>query len=283
MAWIELHTTLRNNPKTFLLMNMLKIKRPPAIGTVSLFWTWALDAAPDGDISKFPAHAIAEACCWEKSPDVLLNALIECGWIDKDSDGRLLIHDWDEYTWRYFDKVEQAREQTKKRVAEYRKRKKTLHCNGDVTKSNGDVTVPALHVTQCNAPTIPNLTIPNEREITTTTTPARDPIVDNVDNVDNLPTIEQMREALDQFQTEGAEGKSRDALIKLSLYELIIEYSKYFDDAENAAEVVSALVTDFGYDLAYECIHDVGARASPKRPAVPAAYIREMCRNRLGG
>lgn len=158
MAWIELHHNIRNNRKTYKLMAALKISKPQAVGMLALLWTWALESAEDGDITDFPASAIAGVVEWKKGADRLLEALIDAGWIDRDKDsGQLTIHDWDEYTWRYFDKLEQTREQTRKRVREYRERKKALQSNGD---GNDDETDEPLPENGCNAPTEPNRTVP---------------------------------------------------------------------------------------------------------------------------
>lgn len=144
------------------------MKRRDTIGLLAMFWTWALKASPDGEITNFPPRAIADATDWNHKPQTLIDALIKSKWVDKSDDGKLTIHDWDDYTWRFFDKVERNREQTKKRVTEYRKRKKAVLIKEEsvtpVTQCNvptvTDVTHEPLQVTQCNAPTVPNLTKP---------------------------------------------------------------------------------------------------------------------------
>lgn len=153
MAFIEWHDELATHPKLYKLMEQLNMKRRDTLGLLGMFWSWSLKSAPSGDITEIPLRAIADATDWNKNPRVLLDALVKCHWIDKSEDGRLTIHDWDEFTWRYFDKVEQTKEQTRKRVAEYRKRKKSLQSNDfnvtHVTHEHNDVT-------QCNAPTSTN-------------------------------------------------------------------------------------------------------------------------------
>lgn len=155
-AWIELHDEISMHKKTYSLMDALHIRRRDAVGILSMLWTWALKAAPDGEITAFPPRAIADATDWNHKPQTLIDALIKCGWLDKSENNRLFIHDWDSYTWRYFDKMEQTREQTAKRVREYRKRKKTLLNNEENVTA---VTSSPLQVTQCNAPTEPNRTL----------------------------------------------------------------------------------------------------------------------------
>jgi hypothetical protein len=122
-----------------------------------------------------------------------------------------------------------------------------------------------------------------ERERTTTTIPAREPAhVDNVDNVDDFVTLDQMREAIDKFHKDGPGSRTRDAMIMLAIYQLIIEYADIYQDKENAIDITTGLVSDYGFDMANECIHHVADMPELKRPQVPSAYIREMCRNRSG-
>lgn len=150
MAWIELHDTLGSHRKTYALADALDIPQYSAVGLLCLLWTWALNNAQDGDLSKFPPHAIARACFWQKKPESLADALIKCGWMDDDK----RLHDWVEYAGRFIDK----REDTRQRVAAYRNRKKE-GCNA---LRNADVTRAVTHdVTQCNASTINNSTVHN--------------------------------------------------------------------------------------------------------------------------
>jgi hypothetical protein len=139
MAWIELHDTVRESHKIYQLMEKLKIKRRDAIGMVSMLWTWALTAAPDGNLTEFPLRALAEAVDWGKSPETLLNALIDSGWIDRD-ESEIFIHDWDEYTTMYQSQIERKKEKTRERVRQFRERERQLkgiiicsYCGGKAT------------------------------------------------------------------------------------------------------------------------------------------------------
>lgn len=76
---------------------------------------------------------------------------------------------------------------------------------------------------------------------------------------------------------------SREEMEAAAIDELTAEYAGYFNDPNGARDVVLGLVSEFGLNLAFDCIREVGARASPKKPQVPSAYIREMCRNRSCG
>jgi hypothetical protein len=52
---------------------------------------------PEGILVGWTEEDIADACDWEGDPQKLVNALIESGWIEKDSNGEYAIHDWCEH------------------------------------------------------------------------------------------------------------------------------------------------------------------------------------------
>ena len=104
---------------------MLKIPIPQAVGHLFLLWWWALDYAENGDLSKYDAYDIADAVQWDGNPEEFLDAMIECGpggtcgFVEKDGDGNIFIHDWDKYSGRLVEK----REKNRIRKAEERKNK----------------------------------------------------------------------------------------------------------------------------------------------------------------
>ena len=124
-----------------------------AAGMLVSLWLWAAQNATDGDLSECSDRAIAEAAEFKRKPSLFVEALIYAKLLDEDRK----LHDWDEYATLLIDCEERKREQTRKRVAKHRARKnpaKETHCNGECD-SDCNVTV-----TQCNAPTIPNHTLP---------------------------------------------------------------------------------------------------------------------------
>lgn len=156
MAWIELHETVREHPKTYALADALNITNAHAVGLVCCLWAWAIPNATDG-VLNVPNRGIASAAGWEKKADALVKALSTCGWLDDRGDGIYIIHDWDEYACLLADNKETQKAKTAERVRKYRQRKKEK----DVTECNA---LQALQVTeangQSNAPTIPYLTLP---------------------------------------------------------------------------------------------------------------------------
>lgn len=183
VPWVQVYSNLPQHDKVVSLADTLGLKcsgvSPEAIATgllVSL-WCWAVQNRTDGDLSGVNPRTIAKACQWEKSPDKLVSALRDCGWLDAD----MHIHDWEEYSVRLMENEAAQKEKTRKRVAEYRER----HAKGGKAKSgNADENETAIYNkvssnenvtvtrnvtvtegneadTQCNASTVPNLTVPN--------------------------------------------------------------------------------------------------------------------------
>lgn len=159
MAWIKIDSGLAVHPKTYRLQELLAssgVKENwQAVGIIATLFAWVSVNAYDGDLSKHPVKAISDAIGWRKSPQKLLDALVGAGFIDRDGD-RLTVHDWDEYQELAIDRTARRREQTRKRVQEYRNRKSGVteqqtdkQCNAEsaLHSVTDDVTV-----TPCNTP-----------------------------------------------------------------------------------------------------------------------------------
>lgn len=153
IPWIQVYSNITTHPKTARLADELKLSSSAtspniiAVGILVGIWTWAVQNAYDGDLSTCNPTVIADACRWKKKPELLINALKNSGYLDDN----MHLHDWDEYAVLFIDQEDARREKTRERVKRYRDRKRNAECNG---YSN-------VTVTPCNAPTIPNHTIPN--------------------------------------------------------------------------------------------------------------------------
>lgn len=79
------------------LSKRLKIPLPYAVGLMEMLWHFVAKWNPQGDVGRVPDEYIAEACGWKGNPQKFINALVECGWLDRDPDYRLLVHDWDQH------------------------------------------------------------------------------------------------------------------------------------------------------------------------------------------
>src|SRR5262252_10682215 len=117
MAWIESHQTLARHPKTARLAEELGCSVPCAIGYLHLFWWWALEYAPQGELAMTDALAIEAACMWHRRPNEsrsnplpsrFLSALEAALFLNKSPlEGVLSIHDWMDYAGRLVQKREQ--------------------------------------------------------------------------------------------------------------------------------------------------------------------------------
>ena len=86
MAWIELHQSLPQHRKLLALRDALGLRTPAALGHMCLLWLWALDNAPDGDLSALPARQLAEICQFsERRAGDLAVALRTSGFVDADA------------------------------------------------------------------------------------------------------------------------------------------------------------------------------------------------------
>jgi len=74
-----------------------------AIGLLHRLWWWAIDYAPKGELAAFTDRQLAKGCGWTGEAGLLRQALIEAGFIDRET-GEL--HDWREYTGRLIEKRE---------------------------------------------------------------------------------------------------------------------------------------------------------------------------------
>ncbi|MDI3298358.1 MAG: hypothetical protein QJR08_04220 [Bacillota bacterium] len=158
MAWIESHQELRKHPKTIKLAKLLGITTAEALGRLHMLWWWAVDYAPDGDLTRFDPVDIAIGMEWEGDPDQLIQALLECGhgdhagFLERTADGRLLIHDWDDYAGRLIER--------RAKNAERMRHKRAAHVDQAEDDTGGD-RAQDVHGTCAARVRLPNLTKPN--------------------------------------------------------------------------------------------------------------------------
>ena len=83
------------HPKVLELADALDLPRYAAVGVLESMWVWAGRYCPRGDIGRYSDRRIAfGAIGWEGDGGKLIEALIATGWLDRDDEHRLLIHDW---------------------------------------------------------------------------------------------------------------------------------------------------------------------------------------------
>lgn len=145
MAWIESHQELGTHPKLHKFARVLHMCKPCAIGHLHYLWWWAVDYAPDGDLSRFEALDIAIGGEWEGDPDEFVDALVRAGFLDKTEGNGLFIHDWEGYAGKLIERRERNAERMREARAEQRE-----------TRSAN------VQRTQRARVKLPNQTIPNQ-------------------------------------------------------------------------------------------------------------------------
>lgn len=92
-----------DHPKTKRLARRLGINLAWAVGILESLWHFTRERAPRGDIGRYADDEIADAVYWptERPAGDLVAALIDCGWLDRHDQHRLLVHDWPEHAESY--------------------------------------------------------------------------------------------------------------------------------------------------------------------------------------
>lgn len=152
MAWIELHPELVEHKKLKALMRLTGAGRDACVGRLCILWLWAMSNRADGDLSDVDNADFARL--WELGPRkaaAFRDGLEQSGFLDR-TQGRLLIHDWEDYAGRLLE----ARRRDRDRKRETRRREReAAPCPADGDQPSGDG--PALPY-----PTPPNQTPPNQ-------------------------------------------------------------------------------------------------------------------------
>lgn len=250
MAWMELHQTMARHRKTLKLSRILKIGRRETIGLLVDLWTWGMDNAnKDGLLVGLEAEDIAEALDYpRKRGDEIVSAIHEAGYIDKTEEGYVL-HDW--YT--YCGKLNDKREDTKRRVEAYRSNRKKPVTNA---LRNADVTRTVTHdVTPCNASTVPYRTVPNI-----------------------YPSINQsnIHEKTDGLMDDSTFGMTQEEATRIrDDQETIFSEAKRcgLPVTQQGMDTAMALYFEHGKDKLLEAIRKTGECANLKKPWQYAAKI----------
>lgn len=81
----------------------LKLQLPQwqVVGLLESIWKLAMSSAQAGDIGRYSDEDIAVCIEYAGDANELIEAMVESGWLDKDPEFRLVIHDWSEHapTW----------------------------------------------------------------------------------------------------------------------------------------------------------------------------------------
>lgn len=144
------HSSLCGHRKLGRLVRALKITPAEAIGTLEFLWWAAAEerVGASGALEGWSIEDVAYRCQWRGDPVELLKGLGDAGFIDKNSDGLLSIHDWKDW----------APEYVKKRWERNGWKRPTTAADGKTTADNGPK---------------PNLTQPKATKGNTPPTPPR--------------------------------------------------------------------------------------------------------------
>ena len=71
-----------------------------AAGILELLWLHTARFSARGDIGKWTNEDLATAVDWRGDPAELVRALVVSGWLDEDTEYRLVVHDWDKHADR---------------------------------------------------------------------------------------------------------------------------------------------------------------------------------------
>jgi len=123
-ADIRVNTDFPNHRKTKKLIQKLGYAGP----THLLFlWTAIAKSRPKGELTGMTQDDIALDGQWPGSPEVFVDALLTCGFLEMNGDGIFRLHDWEThqgFVYHSPERSQQARENVKKRWSKIRTRKK---------------------------------------------------------------------------------------------------------------------------------------------------------------
>ena len=106
MPWIKSDEALASHPKLTLIASDLGISKVEALGYLHLMWYWVLKFCDDGNITKY-IDIFPTEIGWKGDSDLFVDTLVNRGFIDKTSHGKYTIHDWLDYSGKYFEKKKQ--------------------------------------------------------------------------------------------------------------------------------------------------------------------------------
>lgn len=136
MAWIKVQQSLPNHRKVMLLSDRLDISAPHAVGLLTVLWLWCLDNSVDGVLVGVSRRMISRAAMWEGDPEVFVESLVSCGFLEQEENG-YAIHDWHDYAGKLVEEREKEKERGRKRREDKKTTPSTENPPDAVKKSTG--------------------------------------------------------------------------------------------------------------------------------------------------
>lgn len=158
MSWFRVDADMPDHPKTRALGRRLPGVDP--VGLVARTWAWMSRFCRTGHVvtchvTPF-AESLASSIGWTGDPSELVYGLCDSGWLDRNEDGSVEAHDWDEKQSKVASKAEKDRE----RQRAYRAKKKA-----SVTRDTCDSHAATVtHVTPLRNETVRDVTV-RDREV----------------------------------------------------------------------------------------------------------------------
>lgn len=192
-----------NHIKTKRLKRRLGLKAFEVIGVLESLWQLTADCADDGAIGRHTNEDIAAYMEWEGSPDELVAALVDSGWLDHDKDDRLVIHDWEDHMPHYIkERIQKRGWRRKQRTCD----EKTPDSPGTVQQLSGQCPALSWDVLAQPNPTQPNQGKPRESKAKQTKgnsgkigSSYEEPCADE-SAPDGLPDADQVREVFSHYR-----------------------------------------------------------------------------------
>ena len=139
--WLRLDAATPRHPKTADLAIALEVSVPHATGLLACLWTWAVEFATDGDLSRYPVEYLENTVLHGTTGAV--RAMGEAGFIDVDG-GRMVLHDWGDYQGKLIDSQQRGKAANRERQARYRDRQRLQIADNGVVTALGDGEVTPL-------------------------------------------------------------------------------------------------------------------------------------------
>lgn len=108
--WLRIETRTPRHPKIIRLAACLEMQPAYAFGHIAIFWLWALEFKPSGDVSDLTPTEIATAASYTGDAELFLASLHKAMLIDPDG----MIHDWSEYAGSLLNAKAEAKERNRK-------------------------------------------------------------------------------------------------------------------------------------------------------------------------
>ena len=129
MTWIRVDTTLIRHPKVARVAKAMGVSRHEAVGILIDLWTWSVDYAEGGDLSRISSDDLMAALGVTQDTALikfdLIESLVMAGFIDREGE-RIVLHDWDIHQGQLLAQRDANRERQ-------RRHRRKRDSNGDVT------------------------------------------------------------------------------------------------------------------------------------------------------